>query len=87
MSDTAKPGYILRAEDAWRVYELIEEMNHFLHQPEHYRNTQDIDEWLQSGVYEELSTVYYDILSQWFPVDDATGRVFPPPGVTRRFPE
>ena len=25
-------------EDAWRIYELVEEFNTFLHQPENYAN-------------------------------------------------
>ena len=77
----------LPAEDAWRVYELLETMNDFLHQPENYKTVEDLERWLQSGVYDELTHVVYHVVANWFPVDESTGRVFPPAGVHRRFPE
>jgi hypothetical protein len=77
----------LTVEDAWRVYELIETLHEFLHQPENYKTQDDVTRWLQSGVYEELKHVYYDVLGDWFPVDERTGDVSPPAGVQRRFPK
>jgi hypothetical protein len=76
----------LSLADAWRTYELIEVMHDFLHQPEKYKTVDDVERWLQSGVYAELAHVYYKIVSNWFPPDEED-RVDPPPGVPRRFPE
>jgi hypothetical protein len=83
MSESEK---CLPAEDAWRLYELIETMHHFLHQPMNYETKADLERWLNSGVYDELKHVYYDVLAKWFPVDEPTGHAFPPAGVKRRFP-
>jgi hypothetical protein len=83
MSESEKK---LPVEDAWRVYELIETMNDFLHQPENYKTVEDVERWLDSGVYDELKHVLYHVVNKWFPVDERTSHVFPPPGVKRRFP-
>lgn len=77
----------LSQKEAWRIYELLEQLNDFLHRPENYRTRADIVKWLQSGVYEELRKTFYGIAAKWFPVDEDTGRVRPPSGVHRRFPE
>jgi len=73
-------------EDAWRIYELIEELHDFLHKPENLSTPEDIQTWLSGkGVYPELREVYYRVVAQWFPVNEETGIVEPPPGVRRRF--
>jgi hypothetical protein len=74
-------------EEAWRLYELIETLHEFLHQPENYKTQDEVTRWLQSGVYDELKRVYYNVLGDWFPVDEQTGEVSPPVGVRRRFPK
>jgi hypothetical protein len=77
----------LTPEDAWRVYELLEQMNSFLHQPENYADPVRVTEWLGSGVYAELRDLLYGIGTSWFDIDEETSSVLPPPGVKRRFPE
>jgi hypothetical protein len=77
---------ILSKEDAWRIYELLEQMNDFLHQPDNYRDQPDVVNWLKSGVYVELKEVFYGMVAKWFEVDDESGRVLPPSGVERKFP-
>ncbi len=84
MSDPEKK---LPAGDAWRVNELIETMHDFLHQPENYETVEDLERWLNNGVYDELKHVLYQVVATWFPVDEPTGRVLPPAGVRRSFPE
>jgi hypothetical protein len=79
--------FVLSAEEAWRLFELLEELNQFVHQPGHYREPEQIEKWLASGVADELRHAYYRIASKWFQPDPESGRVFPPPGVSRRFPE
>lgn len=78
---------VLSQEDAWRIFELLEQMTQFLHQPGHYREPEQIEKWLDSGVNDELRHAYYRIAGKWFEPDADSGRVFPPPGVNRRFPE
>lgn len=73
-------------EDAWRIYELMEQMHDFLHQQDNYRTQSEVAEWLDKGVYEELRQVFYRVVAKWFPVDD-DGHVVPPGGMQRRFPE
>jgi hypothetical protein len=83
----SSPELTLSKEEAWRIYELLEQMNRFLHQPENYRSPEDVVRWLQSGIYDELKHVFYGTAARWFEVDEGSGRVSPPSGVSRRFPE
>lgn len=74
-------------QDAWRIYELLEQMNDFLHQPANYGECDAIKNWLGSGVYAELNSVFYGVVAKWFEPDRESGRVVPPAGIRRRFPE
>jgi hypothetical protein len=47
------------------VYRLLEELHRFLHQPMHYDEHPAVVDWLKSGVYEELSSMYYEIVWGW----------------------
>jgi len=81
-----KRTVVISEEDAWRIYELIEELHSFLHQPENTSDPEEVRKWLQQkGVYADLREVYYDLVANWFPVDTNTGDVVPPPGTRRRF--
>jgi hypothetical protein len=71
--------------EAWRLYELIEELHDFLHQPKNYQKLEQLESWLASGVYDELHRIYYDVLAEWFPVDEESGEVPPPERAERRF--
>jgi hypothetical protein len=53
-----------------RVYRLLEELNRFLHQPTHYDEHPAVVDWLKSGVYEELSSMYYDVVWGWLPEEE-----------------
>ena len=53
-----------------RVYRLLEELNRFLHQPMHYDEHPTVVDWLKSGVYEELSSMYYEIVWGWLPEEE-----------------
>lgn len=72
--------------DAWRIYELLEVMNDFLHQEEKYRQPGAVASWLRSGVNDELRYSLYKVAAKWFPPDPYTDKVEPPIGVKRRFP-
>lgn len=73
-------------EDAWRIYELLEELHDFLHQPMNYSSSAEVQAWLtEKGVYPELRDVFYDIVRHWFPVNEETSIVEAPSGVARRF--
>jgi hypothetical protein len=53
-----------------RVYHLLEELNRFLHQPMHYDEHPAVVDWLKNGVYEELSSMYYEIVWGWLPEEE-----------------
>ncbi|HRI62679.1 MAG TPA: hypothetical protein PK156_00530 [Polyangium sp.] len=81
-----KKNITIPIEEAWRIFELIEELHDFLHQPMNYSNPEDVEAWLaKKDVYPELRHVYYKIVTNWFPVNEETGIVEAPPGVSRRF--
>ena len=83
-----KKNITIPIEDAWRIFELLEELHDFLHQPMNYSSREDVETWLiKKGVYPELRHVYYKIVGNWFPVSDDTSIVEAPPGSTRRFGE
>lgn len=73
-------------DDAWRIYELIEEMHSFMHQPLNTADPKRMRAWLEDGgVYAELKDIYYNLVGEWFPVNKETGTVDPPGGTIRRF--
>lgn len=81
-----KKEMTIPVEDAWRIYELIEELHDFLHQPMYYQNSGDVDAWMEKKkIYPELQHVYYEIVTKWFSVDEETSIVEAPEGVVRRF--
>ena len=78
-----KKHITIPVEDAWRIYELLEELNDFLHQPMNYSNPADVEAWLaKKDVYPELRDVFYGIVRHWFPVNEETSIVEPPPGAS-----
>lgn len=81
-----KEHVTISIKDAWRIYELIEELQEFFHQPMHYSKPGDVEKWIkEKGVYSELHHVYYKIVGEWFPVNEETGVVDAPASLTRRF--
>ncbi|PAW76978.1 MAG: hypothetical protein B9S32_12805 [Verrucomicrobia bacterium Tous-C9LFEB] len=49
------------------VFECLEKLNDFLHQPENYRSPEQIERFMQSGAYQNLRHLYYDVVWQWLP--------------------
>ena len=70
--------YALSAADAWRLYQLLENLNAFLHNSAHFQDPGQVEAWLRDGTYAELRHAYYDMIGPWFPVDETTGEVHPP---------
>ena len=70
----------VREADAWELYLLLEEMNRFLHQPMNYPSSEEVQNWLRSGVNERLGDALYRIAAEWFPVDENSGHVVGPGG-------
>ena len=66
--------------EAWRLYGLLGELVRFLHQSGNYQSPDQVERWLASGVYSEISDLFYRTAYDWFPVDDETDRVEPPAG-------
>jgi len=77
-----KREIVISEEQAWAVFELLEEVNDFLHRAEH--SEEELKRWLEGGVYANLNDVFYDIVSTWFEVDES-GRVAVPPGIVPKF--
>ena len=74
-------GIRLPEEETWRIYLLLGEMVRFFHQPMHYPSIEHVHRWLEHGVFDELSELYYRVVAPSFPVDDATGLVRGPGGI------
>ena len=49
------------------VFECLEELNDFLHQPENYRTPEQVARFLENGAYQKLHHIYYDVVWQWLP--------------------
>lgn len=54
-------------DEVLRVRQLLEELVRFLHQSMHYEKEGAVSEWLGSGVYTELSQVFYRVTWEWLP--------------------
>jgi hypothetical protein len=67
-------------DQAWRIYRLLEEMNDFLHQRRNYPSVEQVHRWLEGGVYQELSDLYYKVAGPWFKIDEETGYIVGPGG-------
>ena len=52
-----------------RVFKLMEEINHFFHQPMHYENPEDVEKFATEN-YDEIRIAYYDILWNWLPKEE-----------------
>lgn len=74
--------YTLSAAEAWRLYQLLEHLNEFLHNPAHFSDPKQVEAWLGRGTYAELRHAYYDMIGPWFPVEETTGEVPPPPNAS-----
>lgn len=61
---------ILTKQEAWRLYQLLEELNHVLHDPEGVSNAQWLEDWLKNGTYAEIHHAYYAVACKWFPADE-----------------
>lgn len=68
----SKENRTISEVEARRLYRLLEEMNRFLHNPSHFSDPKQVEEWLKAGVYEELRHAYYEVAGSWFPIDDET---------------
>lgn len=56
-----------------RMYRLLEELHRFLHQPVHYDEHTAVVNWLKNGVYEELSSMYYEVVWGCLPEEAKRG--------------
>jgi hypothetical protein len=77
-----KREIVISEERAWAIFELLEEMNDFLHRAQH--SEEEVKRWLEGGVYASLNNVFYDTVATWFEADES-GHVAVPPGVVPKF--
>ena len=55
----------IKLEEMRRVYDLIEKIHYFFHQPMHYS---DVEKFAAEH-YPEMKEVYYKIVFKWLPED------------------
>ena len=61
------PKIEIDPEEILRVYNLMGNLIEFFHQPMHYPDQQAVLDFLNSGVYDEMSDVYYKLMWKWLP--------------------
>ncbi len=77
-----KREIVISEEQAWAIFELLEEMNDFLHRAKH--SEEELKAWLEGGAYATLNDVFYNLVATWFKIDES-GHVVVPPGVVPKF--
>jgi len=56
-------------DEAREVFLLLEEFQQFFHQPMHYENIAQVNEFLEKGAFDRLCRAYYDVTWNWLPED------------------
>ena len=59
-------------EELLRLHSLMEKLIVFFHQPLHYQEVEDVVSFLQDGVYQEMSDIFYYHMRDWLPSDITT---------------
>ncbi len=54
-------------EEVKRLFFFLEGVNDFFHQPEKYATVEKVLDFWQSGMFEELTTLYYQVVWDWLP--------------------
>ena len=49
------------------VFDCLEDLHHFLHQPDNYRSHEQIQRFLDNGAYRRLHRAYYETVWGWLP--------------------
>ena len=57
----------VRLNEVREVFEFLEELHDFMHQPENFLNTEQITQFIESGNYQKLKHVYYHVVWDWLP--------------------
>ena len=57
----------IKLEEAKEVFECLEELQAFLHQPDNYASHEQVSRFLRNGAYQKLHRCYYDIAWNWLP--------------------
>lgn len=58
------------AEEVIRLFNLLEELNWFFHDPSHYPDVKAIQDFLgdvNGGIYREIWDMYYHVVWNWLP--------------------
>lgn len=62
---TTAPKLNVERQQVWAVYQLLEDLVGFLHQPLNFRSSTDVGQWLRAGVLNRLRAAYHEIETQW----------------------
>ena len=57
--------------DVKKLYSLMEKLNEFFHQPDHYQDAGTVYKFMEGGAYKEIAHAYYHILWNWLPQERA----------------
>ncbi|GAA0340480.1 hypothetical protein GCM10009092_01220 [Bowmanella denitrificans] len=57
---------LIDLQEVKRVYELLEVIHDFFHQPEKYQDFERLENFIKQN-YPELRDVYYDVVWSWLP--------------------
>lgn len=47
------------------VFECLEGVHDFFHQPENYRSPEQIARFLEDGAYKKIHRLYYEVVWRW----------------------
>lgn len=50
-----------------QLFIFLEELNSFFHQPMKYTDQAQVVAYVENGMYEQLHTMYYDVVWNWLP--------------------
>ena len=55
-------------DEAKRVFRFLEKMNHLLHQPLYYRDSDFVEKFARDN-HDEAKELYYKVVWEWLPDD------------------
>ncbi len=72
--DQTNPNDIIqiKLKDFMLIYKTMKELNAFFHQPDHFKNLEELETFLgnrEYGAYSLINKIYYQILDQYLPED------------------
>ena len=54
-------------DEVKRLFLFLEDLNSFFHDPDKYNNQERLVKYVESGMYEKLHSMYYQVVWSWLP--------------------